>query len=326
MAAKENLTKAADITVKAREIDFVTRFTDDWTALREIMGIMRPIKKAPGTKLTSYTASVTLADGAVAEGDEIPYSKATVTPVSYADLTLEKYCKAVSIEAVNQYGAEVAVEKTDNAFLKELQSKVMTSFYDFVKTGTLTSTESTFQMAVAMAIGKVKDKFKKLHKNASNTVLFVNTLDVYRYLGSANITVQTSNGIDYMKNFMGASTVILSSELPEGKVIAVPADNIVLYYSDPSDSDFRKLGLQFTTQGETNLIGFHAEGDYKHAVGECYAIMGMVLWAEYLDAIAVVTISGAGSNTPPNDDDKNDQGGGVETQSLKTAAAKSTTK
>lgn len=308
MAAKANLTKAADITVTAREIDFVTRFTDDWTALREIMGIMRPIKKAPGTKLTSYTASVTLANGAVAEGDEIPYSKATVTPVSYADLTLEKYCKAVSIEAVNQYGATVAVEKTDNAFLKELQSKVMSDFYDFVETGTLTSTESTFQMAVAMAIGKVKDKFKKLHKNASEVVVFVNTLDVYRYLGSANITVQTSNGIDYMKNFMGASTMILSSELPEGKVIAVPADNIVLYYADPSDSDFRKLGLQFTTQGETNLIGFHAEGDYKHAVGESFAIMGMTLWAEYLDAIAVITISGA--STPPDEggDDEGDEG------------------
>lgn len=302
------MTKAADITVTAREIDFVTRFTDDWTALREIMGIMRPIKKAPGTKLTSYTASVTLANGAVAEGDEIPYSKATVTPVSYADLTLEKYCKAVSIEAVNQYGATVAVEKTDNAFLKELQSKVMSDFYDFVETGTLTSTESTFQMAVAMAIGKVKDKFKKLHKNASEVVVFVNTLDVYRYLGSANITVQTSNGIDYMKNFMGASTMILSSELPEGKVIAVPADNIVLYYADPSDSDFRKLGLQFTTQGETNLIGFHAEGDYKHAVGESFAIMGMTLWAEYLDAIAVITISGA--STPPDEggDDEGDEG------------------
>lgn len=306
------MTKAADITVTAREIDFVTRFTDDWTALREIMGIMRPIKKAPGTKLTSYTASVTLANGAVAEGDEIPYSKATVTPVSHADLTLEKYCKAVSIEAVNQYGATVAVEKTDNAFLKELQSKVMSDFYDFVETGTLTSTESTFQMAVAMAIGKVKDKFKKLHKNASEVVVFVNTLDVYRYLGSANITVQTSNGIDYMKNFMGASTMILSSELPEGKVIAVPADNIVLYYADPSDSDFRKLGLQFTTQGETNLIGFHAEGDYKHAVGESFAIMGMTLWAEYLDAIAVISISGA--STPPDegDDDGGDEGGGDE--------------
>ena len=302
MAAKENLTMTSDITVKAREIDFVTRFSDNWTALREILGIMRPIKKAPGTKLTSYKAKVDLADGNVGEGEEIPYSKATVTPASYADLMLEKYCKAVSIEAVNQYGAAVAVEKTDEAFLNELQAKVMTSFYDFVQTGTLTSTETDFQMAIAMAIGKVKDKFKKMHKNASNTVLFVNTLDVYRYLGSANITIQTANGMDYMKNFMGASTVILSSELPEGKVIAVPADNIVLYYSDPSDSDFRKLGLDYTVQGETNLIGFHANGDYSHAVGESFALMGMTLWAEYLDAIAVVSFGGASSIATQSED------------------------
>lgn len=294
MAAKDNLTKTTDITVAAREIDFVTRFSNTWAALREVMSIMRPIKKAPGTKLTSYKAAVTLADGDVGEGEEIPYSKATVTPVSYSDLTLEKYCKAVSIEAVNKYGAAVAVEKTDDAFLNELQSKVMTKFYDFLQTGTLTSTEKDFQMAIAMAIGKVRDKFKKLHKNVENIIVFVNTLDVYKYLGSANITVQTSFGMDYMKNFMGASTVILSSEIPEGEVIATPADNIVLYYTDPSDSDFAKLGLNYTVQGETNLIGFHANGDYSHAVGESYALMGMTLWAEYLDAIAVITFGESG--------------------------------
>ena len=84
--------------VKAREIDFVSRFSETWRAFSDIMGIMRPISKAPGTKLTSYKASITLADGDVGEGEEIPYSKAKVEPVSYADLTLKKYAKAVSIE------------------------------------------------------------------------------------------------------------------------------------------------------------------------------------------------------------------------------------
>ena len=41
--------------VTAREVDFVTRFADNWDALRNILGIMRPIKKAPGTQLVSYT-------------------------------------------------------------------------------------------------------------------------------------------------------------------------------------------------------------------------------------------------------------------------------
>ena len=288
--AKNGLTKQSDITILAREIDFVSRFTRNWNALREVMNIMRPIRKTAGTILTSYTAGVTLESGAVAEGNEIPYSQATVTPVSYADLTIDKYAKAVSIEAVSKYGATVAVQKTDEAFLNELQGKVMGDFYMFLQTGTLIDAQATFQMAIAMAIGKVRDKFKKMHKNESNITVFVNTLDYYKYLGSANITTQTSEGITYVKDFMGASTMILSSEIPEGKVIGVPADNIVLYYVDPSDSEFAQLGLNYTVEGETNLIGFHANGDYAHAVGESFAIMGMKLWAEFLDAIAVVYI------------------------------------
>ena len=294
MAAKLNITGVADITVKAREVDFVSRFTSNWDALREIMGIMRPIRKQPGTTLTSYSATVALQDGGVGEGEEIPYSKATLTPAAYNDVTIKKYAKAVSIEAVNKHGAAIAVQKTDQAFLNELQSEVMDEFYDFLQTGTLTDTQATFQSAVAMAIGRVTDKFKKMHLSSSEIVVFVNTLDVYKYLGSAEITVQTASGVSYMKNFMGASTLIMSSEIPEGKVIATPAENIDMYYVDPSDSDFAQLGLNYTVDGETNLIGFHANGNYSTAVGESFAIMGVTLWAEYLDGVAVVTISAGG--------------------------------
>lgn len=289
--AKENLTITTDIAVKAREVDFVTSFAKNWQALMDIIGIMRPVRKQNGTKLVSYEASVELQDGAVGEGEEIPYSKAAVKEVEHEDLTIEKYAKAVSIEAVNQWGVDNAIVRTDEAFLDELQAIVMNNFYAYLKKGTLTDTEDTFQMAMAMAIGLVKNKFKKLHRNASNIVLFVNINDVYKYLGAANITVQNQNGIDYLKNFMGANTVILGSdeEIPSGTVIGAPVDNIVLYYIDPADSDFQKLGLNYTVEGVTNLIGFHANGNYNTAVGESFAIMGMKLWAEYLDAISIVT-------------------------------------
>lgn len=292
-APRANTTMTPDITVAAREMDFVSRFTINWDSLREILGIMNPVRKAPGTKLVSSKATITLEDGNVPEGAVIPYSKAKVVPVTYEDLTIQKYAKAVSIESVNKYGAAVAVQKTDEAFLNELQTMVLDDFYEFLLTGSLTSTETTFQMAVAMAIGNVVDKFKKMRLNASNIVVFVNTLDAYRYLGAADVTVQSAFGIQYIKDFLGAQTVILSSEIPAGKVVGVPADNIVLYYIDPSDSEFAQLGLNYTVEGETNLIGFHAEGNYSTAVGESYAIMGMKLWAEYLDAIAVVTVEGA---------------------------------
>lgn len=283
-----------DFSVEARKIDFVSRFTQNWDALREIMGIMRPIRKEPGTVLRSYKAELTLEDGNVAEGEKIPLSKATVTEVTHEDLTIQKYGKGISIEDVDNYGPEIAITKTDEAFLNELQGKVMEDFYAFLKTGTLKDTADSFQMAVALAIGKVKDKFKKLHKDGSRVVVWVNTLDAYRYLGAAQLSVQSAFGIDYIKAFMGAETIILSSEIDEGTVIACPVENIINYYTDPSHSAYARMGLEYTVDGETNLIGFAIEGDYSTATGKNWAIMGMKLWAEYLDAIAVITV-GAGA-------------------------------
>ena len=290
--AKANLTKMANITVPAREVDFVTRFNRNWDALREIMGIMRPIKKSAGTKLTSYKTTVTLQSGNVGEGEEVPYSLAEVEPVAYGDITIEKYKKAVSIEAVAKYGADVAVEKTDEEFLNQLQNIVLGKFYTFLNTGSLTGAEATWQMALAMAKGKVLDKFASINKTVTEVVGFANILDAYEYIGGANITVQTAFGISYIKDFMGYKTLFLlpATYIARGKVVATPVDNIDLYYIDPSESDYAKLGLEFRVQGETNLIGFHVIGNYDTVVGESLAIMGLTLWAEYLDGIAVITV------------------------------------
>ncbi len=292
MAAKANLIMSNDIQVTAREIDFVTRFERNWQHLRDILGIMRPIKKQPGAVLKSKYAEGTLQSGNVGEGEEIPYSKFTVKEKTYAEMTIEKYAKAVSIEAIKDHGYENAVQMTDDEFLFQLQTDVTGRFYDYLKTGTLTSTETTFQMALAMAKGRVENKFKQMHRNVTGVVGFVNILDVYEYLGAAEITIQNQFGFQYMKDFMGFNTIFLlsDSEIPRGQVIATPVENIVLYYVDPNESDFARAGLVYTVSGETNLIGFHTQGNYHTAVSEAFAVMGLTLFAEYIDAIAVITI------------------------------------
>lgn len=283
-------------SVTAREMDFVTWFGDNWDALRNILGIMRPIRKTPGTSLVSYTAEIALESGAVEPGEVIPYSKATITQAAKADLTIEKYAKAVPIEDVNKYGAEIAVEKSDDAFLTKLQNVVLTKFYTFLKTGTLTKTATTWQDALAKAQGEVLNKFATIQKDVTAVVGFANILDAYDYLGTADITVQTQFGLTYIKDFLGYSTLFLlpATQIDRNMVIATPVENIDLYYIDPGDSEFARLGLNYTTQGETNLIGFHAQGNYSTAVGESYALMGMALWAEYLDGIAKITVSAGG--------------------------------
>lgn len=280
--------------VTAREVDFVTRFADNWDALRNILGIMRPIRKAPGSKLVTYTADVTLESGTVGPGNVIPYSKSTIVEAAKGDLEIEKYAKAVPIEDVNKYGAAIAVEKSDDAFLTKLQNVVLGRFYTFLNTGSLTGTAATWQAALAKAQGEVLNKFATIQKDVTEVVGFANILDAYDYLGSADITVQTAFGLNYIQNFMGYRTLFLlpATQIVRNKVLATPVENIDLYYIDPGDSEFAKLGLNYTVQGETNLIGFHAQGNYNTAVGEAFALMGMALWAEYLDGIANITVSG----------------------------------
>ena len=289
--AKANLITTGDIQVTARELDFVSRFEATWEHLQEILGIMRPIKKQPGAQLKSKYAEGTLQSGAVAEGDEIPYSKFTVKETIYDEMTIEKYAKAVSIEAIKDHGYDNAVAMTDDEFLFQLQTNVTDRFYTYLNTGTLKVNDATtFQMALALAKGSVLNKFKTMHRSATGVVAFVNIMDVYKYLGAADVTIQNQFGFQYLKDFMGYNTVFLlgDDEIQQGRVIATAVENIVLYYVDPADSDFVRAGLVYATgNGETNLIGFHTQGNYNTAVSEAFAIMGLTLFAEYIDAIAV---------------------------------------
>ena len=281
-----------DSALKAREIDFVTRFDKNWDALRTILGIFKPIRKEPGTSLVTYEAQMNdeaLQGGAnVGEGEAIPFTQFKVVESKREDIVVEKYAKSLSLESVSKWGATVAIEKTDDAFMVELQNKVLKDFYTFLIKGT----QKKWQKALAIAKGAVLNKFAGMNRNVTEVVGFANVMDFYDWLGDKEITVQTMFGLQYIKDFFGFSTLFLLPDdyIPAKTVIATPVENIDLYYIDPGDSDFKKLGLDYTTSGETNLIGFHAGGNYTNATGETYAIMGMKLWAEYLDGVCVVTV------------------------------------
>lgn len=292
-AAEPNTITTQQFTINPREVDFVTSFGRDITALTEIMGISRPIRKANGTVLTAKRATGELQSGIVAEGDIIPLSQFEVEPVSFDPIQLQKYRKAVTIESIEKFGLETAIGMTDEEFKIQLQDEVLAPLYNFLLGGQLTSEESSFQMAVAMSIGRVKDAFKKMHRQATGVAVFANTLDVYEYLGGAQITVQTVFGMDYVENFLGADILFFSSEIPQGRVIATPVNNINIYYVDPGDSEFAQAGLSYTTDAQVPYIGFHTEGNYQRAQSESFALMGLTIFAEYLNAIAVITIDGA---------------------------------
>lgn len=296
-AAPDNMTGQAQIQVKAREIDFVTSFGKNLQALLDILGITRMIRKENGSVLKTKKVKGNLKSGDVPEGDEIPLSQYTIEEKIFDTIRIEKYRKSVSIEAIAERGYDAAVQSTDEEFKSDLTNVVSDRFYAQLKAGSLVGHESTWQMAFAMAIGKVVNKFQEMKRTATGVAVWVNTLDVYKYLGAADITVQTAFGFKYMKNFMGADVVFMTSQIPEGVVIATPLNNIVAYYVDPGDSEFVKAGLQYTTDATTGFIGFHVQGTYERAISDMFAIMGLRLFCEYLDAIAYISVGGSDAQT-----------------------------
>ena len=291
--AKTNLTKSADIQVTMRAMDFATRFAANWEHMRNLLGIMRPIKKNPGTKLMSKYAVISTLATPPAEGEAVSYTKAEVKEKEYASINLERYAKSVTIDAINDHGFEVACQKTDEEFLNELQLDVVSRWYAYLRTGTLTGAGATFQMALAKAQGLVRNKFKKMHKGITGVVGFCNILDVYEYLGTQTVNnVEQEFGLNYIKNFLGYNVLFLlaEDEIPQGTVIATPVENIVLYYVAPDDNDFSRAGLMYVTDGETNLIGVSIQPDYNTGESITHALHGMTLFSEYIDGIAVVNI------------------------------------
>lgn len=215
-AAPNNLTGEVQIEVKAREIDFVTSFGKNLKALLDILGITRMIRKENNSVLKTKTVKGELQSGDVGEGEEIPMSRYTVEEKPFDTIKIEKYRKGVSLEAISEKGYEAAVQDTDDEFKSDLQNVVTDKFYAQLKAGSLTGHETTWQMAVAMAIGKVVAKFQKMKRTATGVAVWVNTLDVYKYLGAADITLQTAFGFKYLTNFLEGAMSNLEASAVSG--------------------------------------------------------------------------------------------------------------
>ena len=290
-AAVANTVVSTDLTA-VREVDFVTRFAREIKIFREILGNIRMEKHAPGTKLTVKKAAVTLNTSSVGEGETIPYNAISYTETDVGSLTWDKQKIGVTMEAISAHGYDAAVQAADDDMLYKLRSKIVNDFFTFAQTGTLTSDIQTydFQSALAEAQAQVQAKWEDMDRGYSDIIAFANVKDAYRYLGAAQITTQTAFGMTYIENFLGFSKLFLTSKIPQGKIVATPSQNLILYYVDATANDFNKAGFLFRTDNETNLIGVHVEGNHNTDVSELSTVMAMGLFSEYLDGIAVIAI------------------------------------
>lgn len=229
MAAENNLITAAQLK-KVREVDFVSQFTHKSLAkLIEVLGVTRRIPMMEGTTMYTYKMSGTLQNGAVAEGDIIPLSKYEQEKVPVGEITLNKWRKAVSAEAIKKSGYTTAVTETDAALLRDVQNGIRTNLFGFINAanGATTASGDTLQSLLANLWGQLQVLFED---DTAEAVYFVNPLDVAEYLGTANITVQTAFGMNYVENFLGLGTVIMSNRITKGTAVATAKQNLIMYY------------------------------------------------------------------------------------------------
>lgn len=288
MAADPKLIKKTDLA-RVREIDFTLMFTESLRKLTEALGVTRKVAKQAGTVLKTYKATGTLEDGAVAEGDTIPLSKYTTEAVSYSEITLKKWRKATSAEAIIERGYDQAVGMTTERMLKDVQKAIRKDFFTFLGTGTGTATGAGLQAALAQTWGKLQTLFED---DDIQAVHFINPLDIADYLATATITTQTAFGMTYIEDFLGMGKVFMNSSVPKGTIYSTAQDNLVLYYVPVNGADLNEA-FSFTSD-ETGYIGIHEEPDYTNMTASDTVVNGMTLFAERLDGVVKTTITEPG--------------------------------
>lgn len=288
MAVDPKLIKKADLA-RVREIDFTLMFTESLRKLTEALGVTRKVAKQAGTVLKTYKATGTLEDGAVAEGETIPLSKYTTDAVNYGEISLKKWRKATSAEAIIERGYDQAVGMTTDRMLKDVQKAIRKDFFTFLGTGTGTATGAGLQAALAQTWGKLQTLFED---DDIQAVHFINPLDIADYLATATITTQTAFGMTYIEDFLGMGKVFMNSSVPKGTIYSTAQDNLVLYYVPVNGADLNEA-FSFTSD-ETGYIGIHEEPDYTNMTASDTVVNGMTLFAERLDGVVKTTITEPG--------------------------------
>lgn len=289
MAAETNLITASKMK-KVREVDFVTQFThNSLEKLIEVLGVTRKIPLMEGTTMYVYETTGTLEDGNVAEGDIIPLSEFEQTKTAVGEITLKKWRKAVSAEAIKKSGIDAAVVETDSALLRKVQAGIRSDFFTLLNgsiTGTTTVTGEGLQAALANAWGQLQVKFED---DTAEAVYFVNPIDIANYLGTATITVQTAFGLSYIENFLGLGTVVINSNVTAGTFIATAKENIILYYLTMNGDLANAFEL---TSDETGFVGIKSGyQNEERARLESLVMSGVQFLVEYAAGVVKGTIN-----------------------------------
>lgn len=304
-AAETNLVTQEQMK-KVREIDFVHQFEHTSLAkLLEVLGVTRKIPMMEGTTLYYYKTTGELQSGDVPEGEIIPLSQYKTEKFPVGEIRLKKWRKAVSAEAIQKSGRDAAVRETDSKLNRDIQVGIRTTLFNYLNasydsnsaiegSAYTTATGAGLQEALANAWGQLQVKFED---DTAEAVYFLNPLDVSAYLANANITTQTAFGMNYIENFLGLGTVIMSARITQGTFVATAKQNFIMYYLPMYGDVARSFDL---TADELGLIGMKSGyQNEERAQIESLAMSGIQILVEYAEGVVKGTIGDAASAANP---------------------------
>ena len=290
---------------KAREIDFALRFTGAGALAKliEVLGVTRKIPLIEGTTMNYYKTTGTLQSGAVPEGEIIPLSRYQRDKIPLGEITLNKWRKATTAEAILKSGYDEAVRATDNKMLKDVQNGIRASFFTHLTSivqaasGTegqpgytpavgVTVTDSTLQGVIAKTWGNLQVLFED---DTADIVHFINPLTISDYLRAANITLQTAFGFSYVENFLGMGMVIMNSRVPVNEVYSTAKDNLIMYYIPVTADAMKAFQMTVDDSGYVGIkSGYPTE---ERAQVETLVMSGIEFLVEYADGVVKGVIS-----------------------------------
>lgn len=286
-AAEEGITAKADLE-PAISIDCVSRINGNIDELRDILSISELEPMPAGTTIKIYEMEQTNTPEQVAEGETIKLTKVERKLSRTVELILKKFRRSTSAESIQKVGKEIAINKTDEKLISNIQKGIKKSFYELIGAGTGSATGTTLQSTLAAVWGAIKTFYED---EDATPIYFVSSDDVADYLGSAQVSMQQAFGMSYIKDFLGLGTVVVSPSLTKGKVIGTAKENLHGAYIPANTGDVATtFGL---TSDSTGLVGMkHYTTDESASIGTL-VMSGVIFYPEMLDGVIVGTITGA---------------------------------
>ena len=287
-SAETNVIKAANLK-RAREIEFLEKFKHDGIKkLMEVLGASRLEPVTEGTTLYVLKNTGELVSGSVAEGEIIPLTQIAQTKTTVDTITLNKWRKAATAEAIAKSGSNCAILETDAKLLSLVQKGIRAGYFTTVL-GLSNPTETSATGLQALLAKNWAQLQVLFEDDAVEPVHFINPLDIGDYLASASITTQTAFGFKYVEDFLGLGTVIMSSQVTQGTVISTAKENIVVYYIPVSGDLADTFDL---SADDTGLIGINSGyANNERAQAESLVISGIKVIPEYEAGIVIGTIN-----------------------------------